>query len=147
MKFLSNQRQTLNLRKSLLTCCAAFQVCKQSCPRPLKSLINQETLSPKLLTKLKEQRYSYCVISRYFTLRHLGRLLTPFITKFCFRATAFMQQRTEVTSEFGPGVVGRVVVPWFPIRLNLISGGMNKPFQDKRCENGGGLLLPTILHF
>ena len=77
------------------------------CPRPLKSLIKQETLSPKLLTKLKEQRYSYCVISRYFTLRHLGRLLTPFITKFYFRATAFMQQRSEVTSEFRLSVVGR----------------------------------------
>ena len=94
-------------KKSAHLLCAAFQVCKQSCPRPLKSLINQETLSPKLLAKLKEQRYSYCVISRYFTLRHLGRLLTPFITKFCFRATAFMQQRPEVTSEFGLGVVGR----------------------------------------
>ena len=50
-----------------------------------------------------------CVISRYFTLRQLGRLLTPFITKFCFRAKAFMQQRPEVTSEFGLGVVGRVI--------------------------------------
>ena len=75
--------------------------------RALNFLVNQETLSPKLLTKLKEQRYSYCAISRYFTLRHLGRLLTPFITKFCFRATAFTQQRPEMTSEFGLGVVGR----------------------------------------
>ena len=100
--------KNVKFTKSLLTCCAAFQVCKQSCPRPLKSLINQETLSPKLLKKLKEQRYSYCVTSRYFTLRHLGRLLTPFITKFYFRATAFMQQRPEVTSENRLGVVGRV---------------------------------------
>ena len=97
----------LNLRKSLLTCCSASEVYKQSCPRPFKSLKNQETLSPKLLKKLKEQRYSYCLLSRYFALRHLRRLLTPFITKFYIHATAFLQKRPEVTSDFRLGVVWR----------------------------------------
>ena len=107
-KFPWNQGQTLNSRKSLLTCCAASRVCKQSCPRPLKNMKNQEALSPKFSQKLKNRRYSYCVISRYFALGHLGRLLTPFIAKFHFRATALLQQRPEVTSEFRLGVVGRV---------------------------------------
>ena len=99
--------KTLNFGKSLLTCCAASKVCKQSCSRPLKSLQNQEALSPKFLKKLKKRSYSYCVISRYFTLRHLRRLLTPFMTKSYFRATAFLQKRPEVTSDFKLGVVGR----------------------------------------
>ena len=73
-------RTKLNLQKSLLTCCAASEVCKQSCPRPLKSLKYQGTLSPELLKKFKERRYSYCVISRYFALRHLRRHLSQKFT-------------------------------------------------------------------
>ena len=46
----------------------------------------------KTLQQLKERKYSYYVISRYFALRHLGRLLL---------------QRQEVMSEFRLGVVGR----------------------------------------
>ena len=41
-------------------------------------------------------------------MRHLRRLLTPFITKSYFCATDFLQKWPEVTSEFRLGVVGRV---------------------------------------
>ena len=79
---------------------------------------NFESKTLTEIERAKAQLLHYISIFHFAT---LGRLLMPFITKFYFRTTAFLQQRLEVTfrataslqqrlevtSEFRLGVVGR----------------------------------------